>query len=36
VQALLTFARTPAFGDKAAALGGYDLSDLGTVRWLSE
>lgn len=34
VQTLLKFARTPACHDKAAAMGGYDLSDLGAVRWL--
>ncbi|MEM7695851.1 MAG: helix-turn-helix transcriptional regulator [Pseudomonadota bacterium] len=34
VQALLAFARTPVFAQKAAALGGYDLCDHGTVRWL--
>ena len=35
VQTLLDFARTKEFRDKAAALGGYDLQNLGTVRWLS-
>ncbi|SEA35338.1 helix-turn-helix transcriptional regulator [Rubrimonas cliftonensis] len=33
LQTLLAFARTPAFAAKAAALGGYDLADLGSVRW---
>nr|WP_319385289.1 helix-turn-helix transcriptional regulator [uncultured Roseibium sp.] len=36
VQQLLSFARTPEFHEKAAALGGYDLADLGSVRWLSD
>ena len=35
VQRLLTFARKPALKQKAAAMGGYDLSEAGTVRWLS-
>ena len=35
VQALLAFAGTPALRARAEALGGYDLSGLGTVRWLS-
>ena len=35
VQRLLTFARGPAMRDRAAAMGGYDLTDLGAVRWLS-
>ncbi|MSU88907.1 helix-turn-helix domain-containing protein [Rhodobacteraceae bacterium 2CG4] len=35
VQALLAFARSGAFRDKAAAMGGYDLAPLGAVRWLS-
>lgn len=35
LQTLFEFARSTAFKDKAAALGGYDLSDHGTVRWLS-
>jgi molybdate-binding protein len=34
VQALLAFAGRPAFADRAAALGGYDHSEAGTVRWL--
>ncbi|WP_306142667.1 helix-turn-helix transcriptional regulator [Roseibium sp. MMSF_3412] len=36
VQMLIAFARTPEFLEKAEALGGYDLADLGTVRWLSD
>ena len=35
VQRLLAFARDPALRQKAAAMGGYDLSETGTVRWLS-
>jgi len=35
LQRLFAFARSQAFKDKAAALGGYDLKDHGTVRWLS-
>ncbi len=35
VQRLLGFARSPAFAEKAAALGGYDLAEQGRVRWLS-
>lgn len=35
VQRLVAFMRSDAMGAKAAALGGYDLSDLGTVRWIS-
>ncbi|QEW19677.1 putative molybdopterin biosynthesis protein MoeA/LysR substrate binding-domain-containing protein [Marinibacterium anthonyi] len=35
VQALLGFARTEAFRDRARALGGYDLAGCGQVRWLS-
>jgi putative molybdopterin biosynthesis protein len=31
LQALFAFARTRAFADRAAALGGYDLSGFGTV-----
>src|SRR5699024_7004099 len=31
LQALFEFARTPAFADKAHALGGYDITDLGRV-----
>lgn len=34
-QVLLRFTRSEAFLRKAAELGGYDISDLGTVRWLS-
>jgi excisionase family DNA binding protein len=33
LQRLFAFARTPAFAAKAQALGGYDLGDLGVVRW---
>lgn len=33
VQALLAFARTPAFAARAADLGGYDIARLGTVVW---
>ena len=36
VQKLFTFARSPACHDRAATLGGYDLSQMGTVRWLSD
>jgi excisionase family DNA binding protein len=36
VQQLFSFARSPDFKDKAAALGGYELGDHGTVRWLSD
>ena len=35
VQKLLAFARNPALQQKAAAMGGYDTSEAGTVRWLS-
>ena len=35
VQKLLAFARSPALEQKAAAMGGYDLSESATVRWLS-
>ena len=35
VQTLLAFARGDALKHKAAAMGGYDLSETGTVRWLS-
>ena len=35
VQKLLAFARDPALQQKAVAMGGYDLSGAGTVRWLS-
>lgn len=31
LQALLNFARTPAFADKARSLGGYGIADLGRV-----
>jgi excisionase family DNA binding protein len=33
LQRLFAFARTAACADKAHALGGYDLSPLGAVRW---
>jgi len=32
LQALLNFLRTPAFAQRAAELGGYDVSDAGSVR----
>lgn len=35
VQQLLAFARTDAFRDKAGAMGGYRIDEIGTVRWLS-
>ncbi len=35
VQALAAFAQSDAFRRKAAAMGGYDLSEAGSVRWLS-
>ncbi|MEO1199567.1 MAG: helix-turn-helix transcriptional regulator [Pseudomonadota bacterium] len=35
VQRLFAFTREAAFQDKAASLGGYDIAELGTVRWLS-
>lgn len=35
VQKLLGFARSAACHEKAAAMGGYDLSQMGAVRWLS-
>ena len=35
VQRLLAFARDPALQQKALAMGGYDLSESATVRWLS-
>lgn len=35
VQILFAFTRTQEFSDKAEALGGYDLSNLGSVRWVS-
>lgn len=34
-QILFAFTATAAFGEKAAALGGYDIGALGEVRWLS-
>lgn len=35
VQALLAFARGGSLRNRAEAMGGYDLSDTGSVRWLS-
>ncbi|MEM9147134.1 MAG: helix-turn-helix transcriptional regulator [Pseudomonadota bacterium] len=35
VQALFEFARTPVFAERAAAMGGYGIAELGRVRWLS-
>lgn len=35
VQALLSFARTAAFSEKAAAMEGYGLAEAGSVRWIS-
>ena len=35
VQTLLAFARNEPLRRKAASMGGYRLTDLGTVRWLS-
>ncbi len=35
VQRLLAFARSPALAARAGAMGGYDMTGLGTVRWLS-
>ncbi len=32
-QALLAFCRSPALAERAAALGGYDIAELGEVRW---
>lgn len=36
VQKLFHFARTVYFQAKADALGGYNINELGTVRWLSQ
>jgi len=33
VQRLLRFAQTPAFRERAAGLGGYDLAEHGQVRY---
>jgi molybdate-binding protein len=33
LQMLMSFARSPRFADKAADLGGYDLTAAGTVHW---
>jgi excisionase family DNA binding protein len=35
LQALCDFARSEEFRNRADALGGYDVSGIGTVRWLS-
>ncbi|WP_172294709.1 helix-turn-helix transcriptional regulator [Pseudoruegeria sp. HB172150] len=35
VQKLLAFAHSPAFRKKAETMGGYDVTELGGVRWLS-
>ncbi len=35
VQRLLAFARSEAFGARAAAMGGYDVSEAGAVRWIA-
>jgi excisionase family DNA binding protein len=35
VQTLLAFAQSSVFQDRARGMGGYDVSDLGQVRWLS-
>lgn len=36
VQSLLAFTQSAAFRDKAEAMGGYDTSHIGRVRWLSK
>lgn len=36
VQTLLRFSQSAAVRDKAKAMGGYDLTDMGKVRWVSE
>jgi putative molybdopterin biosynthesis protein len=36
VQKLLAFARSATCHDKAEAMGGYDLGQMGAVRWLSD
>ncbi|MDO8605223.1 MAG: helix-turn-helix transcriptional regulator [Phaeospirillum sp.] len=33
VQTLLAFTRTPEFAARAEALGGYDISGIGSIRW---
>jgi excisionase family DNA binding protein len=33
MQALMAFARSPAFAERASQLGGYDAGDVGTVRY---
>ncbi|MGF1446004.1 MAG: substrate-binding domain-containing protein [Pikeienuella sp.] len=35
MQRLVGFARSPAFHERAGAMGGYALDEAGTVRWLS-
>lgn len=35
VQTLVGFMRSPAFAEKARAMGGYDLRGSGAVRWIS-
>lgn len=35
VQSLLSFTRGPEFRAKSEAMGGYEINDLGAVRWLS-
>jgi len=36
LQLLFAFARSEAFRDRAAAMGGYEVTENGTVRWLSD
>ncbi len=33
IQQLMAFSRTDAFAEKARAMGGYDLSECGAIRW---
>ena len=33
VQALLAFTRTAEFAARAEAMGGYDISGIGSIRW---
>jgi len=33
LRSLISFARTPTFAERAAELGGFDISSLGTVRY---
>lgn len=35
IQELMAFLRSPVMADKARAMGGYDLTDAGRVRWVS-